>query len=131
MRLWRVRGCFMPRDPSDILREDRIRLTHMADSAKRALRIAHGLTGELLAADEVRLLAVVKSIEVIGEASTKVSPLTQQRLAMIDWQGMRQMRNRMIHGYDTIDPDRVWDALSLDVPPLLAELERVLASWPS
>jgi uncharacterized protein with HEPN domain len=89
------------------------------------------LTGELLAADEVRLLAVVKSIEVIGEASTKVSPPTQQRLATIDWQGMRQMRNRMIHGYDTIDPDRVWDALSLDVPPLLAELERVLASWPS
>jgi uncharacterized protein with HEPN domain len=40
------------------------------------------------------------------------------------------MRNRLIHGYDTIDPDRVWDALSIDVPPLIAELESALASWP-
>ncbi len=120
----------MPRDPAHILREDRIRLTHMLESAKRAVRIASGLTVASLAADEVRMLAVVKSIEVIGEASTRVSAATQQRLPTIDWQGVRQMRNRLIHGYDTIDPDRVWDALSIDVPPLIGELERSLANWP-
>lgn len=76
------------------------------------------------------MLAVVKSIEVIGEASTKVSDATQQQLPAIDWSGIRQMRNRLIHGYDTIDPARVWDALSIDVPPLIAGLEAALASWP-
>lgn len=40
------------------------------------------------------------------------------------------MRNRLIHGYDTIDPARVWDALSIDVPPLIRELESALAAWP-
>jgi uncharacterized protein with HEPN domain len=121
----------MPRDPADILREDRIRLTHMVESARRAVRIATGQTAATLEADEVRMLAVVKSIEIIGEASTKVSAATQQRLPAIDWQGVRQMRNRLIHGYDTIDPDRVWDALFIDVPPLIAELERALAAWPT
>jgi uncharacterized protein with HEPN domain len=121
----------MPRDPADVRREDRIRLMHMVESAKRAVRISSGLTAALLAADEIRMLAVVKSIEVIGEASTKVGEETRQRLPAIDWQGIRQMRNRMIHGYDTIDPARVWDALSIDVPPLIAEIERALASWPT
>lgn len=120
----------MPRDPADILREDRIRLTHMVESARRAVRIASGLTAAALAADEVRMLAVVKSIEIIGEASTKVSDATRHRLPAIDWQGVRQMRNRLIHGYDAIDPDRVWDALSIDVPPLISELESALAAWP-
>lgn len=120
----------MPRDPAAILREDRIRLTHMVESARRALRIASGLTAASLAADEVRLLAVVKSIEIIGEASTKVSQATQERLPAIDWLGVRQMRNRLIHGYDSIDPARVWDALSIDVPPLIEALEQAMANWP-
>lgn len=120
----------MPREPSAAHRDDRVRLTHMLDSARRALRIATGLTAEALAADEIRLLAVVKSIEIIGEASTKVSDTTQQRCRQIDWRGVRQMRNRLIHGYDSIDPVRVWDALQIDVPPLVRELENALAEWP-
>ncbi len=118
----------MPRNPADVLREDRIRLTHMVESARRALRISAGLTAASLAADEIRMLAVVKSIEVIGEASTKVSDATQRRFPAIDWLGVRQMRNRLIHGYDTIDPARVWDALALDVPPLIAEIDRALGA---
>ncbi len=77
------------------------------------------------------MLAVVKSIEVIGEASTKVSEQTMQRVPAVDWRGVRQMRNRLIHGYDTIDPERVWDALSIDVPPLIAALESALEDWPA
>lgn len=94
------------------------------------MRIAARCTAATLAADEIRLLAVIKSIEIIGEASTKVSEATQRRLPAIDWQGVRQMRNRLIHGYDSVDPERVWDALSIDVPPLIAELDRALANWP-
>lgn len=102
----------------------------MLESARRAVRIASGLTAATFASDEIRMLAVVKSIEIIGEASTKVSEVTQRRLPTIDWKGVRQMRNRLIHGYDTIDPARVWDALAIDVSPLIAELEAALISWP-
>ena len=120
----------MPRDAADALRQDRVRLAHMVESARRALRIASGLTQESLAADEVRMLAVVTSIEVIGEASTKVSESTQRGITGINWRGIRQIRNRLIHGYDTIDPARVWNALTREVPPLVTELDRALAAWP-
>lgn len=78
----------------------------------------------------MRLLAVVKSIEVIGEASTKVGDATRARVHAVDWVGIRRMRNRLIHGYDTIDVARVWDAVEIDLPPLIAGLEGALAAWP-
>lgn len=103
-------------------------MTHMLDSARRVIRIVDGMTATTLAHDEVRLLAVVKSIEIIGEASTKVGLAAQSLASGIDWRGVRLMRNRLIHGYDTIDVARVWDAIEVDVPPLIRELERVLAT---
>ena len=121
----------MPRDPAEVLREDRIRLIHMLEAARRVARYCQGMTRATLEADEMRLLAVVKSIEVIGEASTKVSQATQARVPGIDWLGVRRMRNRLIHGYDTIDAARVWDAVELDVPGLIAALEAELGSGPA
>lgn len=120
----------MPRDPADALREDRIRLTHMLEAAQRVERYCAGLNRAALEADEMRLLAVVKSIEVIGEASTKINDTTCAGITGIDWRGVRRMRNRLIHGYDTIDAARVWDAVEIDVPPLIAALSTALAAWP-
>lgn len=121
----------MPRDITEVLAQDRIRLTHMLEAACRVERYCAGLSLAALEADEMRLLAVVKSIEVIGEASTRVSDATKGRISLIDWQGVRRMRNRLIHGYDTIDPARVWNASMVEVPPLIAELGRALAAWPN
>jgi uncharacterized protein with HEPN domain len=118
----------MPREPADVLREDRIRLTHMLEAARRVANYCAGMTRPGLEADEMRFLAVVKSIEMIGEASVKVSEATQARVRAIDWVGVRRMRNRMIHGYDSIDPARVWDAVELDIPGLITALEQELAS---
>lgn len=100
----------------------------MLEAAERVARFCAGLTREKLESDEMRLLAVVKSIEVIGEASMKVSPAVQARLFSIDWLGIRRMRNRMIHGYDTIDVARVWDAVEIDIPPLMAALRKELGA---
>lgn len=102
----------------------------MLQSARRTLRIVEGMTQTSLESDEVRLLAVVKSIEIIGEASTKISAATTERLSTIDWRSIRAMRNRMIHGYDTIDTAIVWQTIIEYLPPLIAELERSLATWP-
>jgi len=121
----------MRRDPRAVREEDRIRLTHMLESARRTLRITDGMNLESLEKDEVRLLAVVKSIEVIGEACTKVSEGTCSRLTRIDWRGIRSMRNRMIHGYDTIDTAIVWTTVVEYIPLLVAELEGALEGWPA
>lgn len=99
----------------------------MLEAAHRVVRYCAGMNPSSLQADEMRLLAVVKSIEVIGEASTKVSDPTQSRITGIDWLGVRRMRNRLIHGYDTIDVARVWDAVEIDLPGMIAALEKELA----
>lgn len=118
----------MPPNPAEELRADRIRLTHMLEAARRVARYCAGMTAQSLNADEMRFLAVLKSIEIVGEASLKIGPATQSRLAAIDWTGIRGMRNRLIHGYDSIDPARVWDAVELDIWPLIAALEGELAN---
>ena len=74
---------------------------------------------------------MLRAIETIGEASTKVSEPTRLRLPGIDWWAVRRMRNRIIHGYDTVDTAIVWDTVQLAVPQLIAELERALATWPN
>ena len=114
----------MPRESID---DDRVRLTHMLESAQRAVRIADGLDDAALAADEVRLLAIVKSIEIIGEASTRVSETTRARCPEIDWIAIRGMRNRLIHGYDAIDERIVFATLRNRLPGLIANLTAALA----
>ena len=102
----------------------------MLEWARKAVRFCAGRTLADFDRDELLLPAVMRAIETIGEASTKVSEQTQARLPAIDWWAVRRMRNRIIHGYDTVDAAIVWDTVQLAVPPLIAELERALAQWP-
>ena len=102
----------------------------MLDAAQRALRIAGESSAAQLAADDTRLFAIIKFIEIVGEASTKVTDATKQRSPTIQWRTIRLMRNRLIHGYDSIDIAIVHRTLREFVPPLIADLGRALAEWP-
>lgn len=116
----------MPRDPAQYPGDDRNRLTHMLEWARKAVRFCEGRKEADFANDEMLLLAVLKAIETIGEASTKVSESTRARLPGIDWWAVRRMRNRTIHGYDTIDKSIVWQTVMVAVPGLIVELEKEL-----
>ena len=83
-----------------------------------------------LAADDVRLFAIIKFIEIVGEALTKVTEATTQRTPTIQWRAVRLMRNRLIHGYDSIDVAIVRRTIHEFIAALVAELERVITSWP-
>jgi len=72
-------------------------------------------------------LSLVKSIEIIGEAASKVTEPTRTRLPSVPWIELVGMRNRLIHAYFEIDLDRVWSTLDADLPPLVVELERFLS----
>lgn len=120
----------MPRDPAIHPGDDRIRLTHMLEWARRAERFCAGKQRSDLDDDELLLLAVLKAIETICEASTKVSEPTRARLTGIDWWTVRRTRNRLIHGYDRIDAGIVWKTVRESLPALIAELEAALAAWP-
>lgn len=102
---------------------DRIRLLHMLDAAREAISFASGRTAEDLANDRVLALALVKCIEIIGEAATKISVETRGGLDGIAWADIIGMRHRLIHAYFDIDIERVSDTIAADLPPLVARLE--------
>ena len=81
--------------------------------------------------DRQLTLALVKDIEIIGEAASRVSAETRAEYASLPWQESVVMRNRLIHGYFDINLDIVWATVSEELPLLIAQLERVLSSSPA
>ncbi len=105
---------------------DTIRLRHMLDHAQEAVAMVGGKDRSDLHRDRVLELALVRLVEIIGEAAARVSPETQDRYPGIPWKEVVGMRNRLVHGYDSVDLDVLWDTLEDDLPPLIAELEQIL-----
>jgi uncharacterized protein with HEPN domain len=106
--------------------DDAARLTHMLTHAIEAVRMARGRRREDLDADRQLNLSLVRLLEVVGEAAARVSPGTQTRLASIPWPDVVGLRNRLVHGYDKVDFDILWDVVQMDLPPLIAELREAL-----
>ena len=111
-----------------IPRPDVIRLRHMLDAAREARSFVEGKS--LLDVTHSRLLALglIKSIETIGEAASRVSPATQAALPAIGWRTIIATRNRLVHVYFDIDFKVVWETATQDLLPLIAALENALAT---
>ncbi len=100
----------------------------MLDAAREAVTFASGRTADELARDRQLSLALVKCIEIIGEAASKISSDTRSHYQEIPWADIVGMRNRLIHAYFDIDVERVSDTITTDLPPLIARLEAILGS---
>lgn len=109
-------------------KHDRIRLRHMLESAREVVAFAHGRSRDDLDHDRMLALALVKCIEITGEAATRVSEQMRADHPTVPWADIVAMRHRLIHGYFDIDMDRVWDTVTNDLPPLITELEKIVAS---
>jgi len=107
--------------------DDRIRLRHMLDAAQEAAGFARDETRESLDADRKLVLALVKGIEIIGEAASRVSGACQQECPQIPWPQIISMRNRLIHAYFDIDVEVVWKTVKDDLPPLIVELDKIIS----
>ncbi len=107
-------------------REDEIRLRHMLDAAREAASFAKGKSRGDLDHDRQLVLSIVRSVEIVGEAASKVSQPFQSAHPSVPWAVIIGMRNRLIHAYFDVDLDRVWDTVENDVPLLISELEKLL-----
>ena len=107
---------------------DRVRLRHMLDAAREAVGFARGRSRADLHLDRMLALALVRCIEIIGEAAAQIGPETRQRHAAIPWPDIVGMRNRLVHAYFDINLNFVWDTVTNDLPPLIAGLEAILAA---
>ncbi len=71
-------------------------------------------------------LSLVKTIEIMGEAASKVSEDLRRDEPDIPWREIVAIRNRLIHGYFDINHDIVWQTVTKELPPLIAKLESIL-----
>jgi uncharacterized protein with HEPN domain len=108
------------------LHEDGIRLRHMADHAMEAVEMARGRTRGDLDTDRQLNLSLVRLLEVVGEAASRVSEATRESCPGIPWGQIIGLRNRLVHGYDEVDFDILWDIVKYDLPPLINELKQIL-----
>lgn len=100
----------------------------MLDAGREALEFVENETLETLRQDRKTLLAIVKAIEIIGEAAAKISQPFQETHPEIPWPQIIGMRNRLIHAYFDIEIETVWQTVQDDLPPLMTTLEHVLES---
>ncbi len=107
-------------------KDDQIRVRHMIDAAETAIRFLQGKTRSDLDANQMLLFAVVRAVEIIGEAAVKLSDATRLSAPSVPWPAIIAMRNRLIHGYFDIDSDIVWATVTLELPPLLPKLRSLL-----
>jgi uncharacterized protein with HEPN domain len=106
---------------------DRVRLDHMLDHAREAITLTHGKTREDLDNDRVLNLALVRLLEIVGEAAGRVSKQECAQHPDIPWPQIIGMRNRLVHGYDAVDNDVLWQIISQDLPPLVTALEAIVS----
>ena len=105
---------------------DEIRFRHMLDHAMEAMAMVRGKNRSDLDSDRMLELSLVRLVEIIGEAAARVGTESREKYPSIPWLQIIGMRNRLVHGYDAIDLDVLWDTIVDDLPPLIAELEKIL-----
>ncbi len=112
------------------MRKDNAYLEDILVAAKAILRFTHGVSLEQFKANEEKYEAVNRKFEIIGEAARRLSPEACAMFPSIPWRLVTAMRNLLIHDYDVVDLEVVWDTAHRDPPPLIKSLEVYLAENP-
>lgn len=109
--------------------KDLVRLKHMLDSAKAILSFAKGKRRASLDKDRLLLSAVLRELEVIGEAANRISEKTKKRFPDLPWKELVGMRNRLIHAYFDVDHDIIWKTVREYLPSFQKQLEQAVDSF--
>jgi len=105
--------------------QDRVTLRQMFEHAKEAVALAGNRDRQDLESNRVIGLAVVRILEIIGEAARRISPETTATHPQVPWAQLIGLRNRLIHGYDSVDMGIVWQILREDLPRLIEDLRAI------
>ncbi len=113
-----------------MLSDDEIRLRHMLDAAREATSFVRESTRGDLNTNRQLVLALIKNIEIVGEAANRITEPTRQSLPELPWEQIIGMRNRLVHGYFDINLDIVWKTAREELPELIDLLESVISPKP-
>ncbi len=101
-------------------------LVDILESAKIALDYVSGKSWDDFYGDMQCQDAVIRRVEIIGEAARRVSQETRDRYPQLPWREMTSMRNLVIHEYDVVDIKLVWDTMQNKIPPLIQDISKIV-----
>jgi len=91
--------------------------------AKKILTFTQGVSQEEFAANEEKQFAVIRCLEIVGEAVNHLSPDAQKELSSVQLRLIRGMRNRLAHDYRNVSIRIIWETIANDMVPLIRSLE--------
>ena len=112
--------------PPELRPQDRALLLDMRLAAEDAMSFVAGMDEGAFTASRLHQNAVVRSLQVVGEAASKVSTAARAELGAIPWRTVIGMRHRLVHGYADVRLDVVWATVRDDLPVLIAALRGVV-----
>lgn len=111
----------MPKEPIEYLK-------HILDECSYILSVTeNGLTKEELVQNETLKRAIIRSLEIIGEAAKKIPADVKYEWKSIEWKNMAGMRDRLIHDYMGINYSIVYDVITNKIPELSVQISEVVA----
>lgn len=105
------------------------RLQDIVEAADHIADFTDGFSQEELSNDKLRYFAVVKNVEIIGEAAYMLSLRFKEDHCAIPWNDIIRMRHVLVHGYATILPELLWHTALVDVPVLKKQIEDIISEF--
>ena len=103
-------------------------LSDMLEAAQTSLRYMAGRRRSDLDEDSMLRDAVVRQLEILGEAASQVTEATRAQYPEVPWRSLVGMRNVRIHAYHRVDHEEIWNTITEDLPDLLRVLERMAST---
>lgn len=107
-------------------RKWRFRVNHILEAVERIQDYSRGMDSDSFSRDRRTVDAVVRNFAIMGEAARLVPPEVQEAHPDVPWRTLRGMRNILVHDYDNVSSEVLWDTIQADLPPLAAQLRALL-----